>query len=1000
MQAPVFVCRSCLFRLRRPLRAGLDLRQQIPWAEDAPRTQRQAPRRYQSGGVTDAVQDDRSTITAEIQLSTGLKDHRVRRTQSGIRAANRQNQKSLLTQSNRTSRVPAQKRSGRAQDDWAFWEIFEKVWEEKIAGEIPEPQPRQVVETADAMVGPGKIWAQDSELQIVSANLQQDLKAMEDGQPSLLVRRVMFDRQRPWTTYRWKFYVTALMVPPPARDSALHERIQWLSRDLSDRDMAGALLKEGDVESMRRVWLHYAQEQRKLRWPDVILYALIEAPEKAALLLAATFERANAPKFAITDAFQLLIRELPSFDRSVQPEQAAQVCSAILSILDSCADDPVSLKQDSIYRLLDNLDGPNLETLYKGLQRHQQELTVNTCLQFVSRLAKAGAQKGAALDILERLASRDGFDINGAVGASVCTSILATDVERLSTYDVNAFERLLSLGMAPNIIHWTTVMHRLCLNNDLDAALGILSTLLRHQYEPQPHLWSVLLNGAKKANRMDALQEIFFHADSKSVQGAAIYDDLIHAISQAATVDAQNQGSGTLQAGIIPTFIPVLRLYLKFFEPEPLQRLISRDLSSMASRGLREGLGHDTAIASRWPSYGLALSILHRLEERDERQLVRPTEYTLGLMGALYVRSLHSPQAVLKFYLGFRQLLEDRDPAIMPLLENQWTMVHDAIIRRLLATRETANHGLHIFADMVRPALEKSVSSTGAGLIASAPESAPASLHPPPSIFTFNTLIAHFLHKPPEPGAQPNFEEAKRMIAFMRNHYDLAPDLVTYNTMLAGYAAAQRPEGVLATLDQLKAAGLEADEYTSKAFAMLNDQNREKAVRALREAADVLEPRNSQAASEKTCQETPLQTLKIETEMEQKEQADVPTSLSQKTWSMAESTIVGKEVSRKPVPQPSWGQKTWSKAESPKLNLSSLQTLSQQAAGWQRLRHLTEHASVQDTFEKPAASRGSEMPRSEVEPARAEDDYDSTSKQLGWSAFMASHRDEGTTAGR
>jgi pentatricopeptide repeat protein len=89
-------------------------------------------------------------------------------------------------------------------------------------------------------------------------------------------------------------------------------------------------------------------------------------------------------------------------------------------------------------------------------------------------------------------------------------------------------------------------------------------------------------------------------------------------------------------------------------------------------------------------------------------------------------------------------------------------------------------------------------------------------VHPAPSIFTFS-IILHELHR------RHHVALAKKIFGAVRQH-NVAPGLVTWNTVLRGYAAAQDAQMAVDTLRDLEAEGHVPDSQTFKAFGKLKEQ--------------------------------------------------------------------------------------------------------------------------------------------------------------------------------
>ncbi|GKT90551.1 pentatricopeptide repeat-containing protein [Colletotrichum tofieldiae] len=219
-----------------------------------------------------------------------------------------------------------------------------------------------------------------------------------------------------------------------------------------------------------------------------------------------------------------------------------------------------------------------------------------------------------------------------------------------------------------------------------------------------------------------------------------------------------------------------------------------------------------------------------------------PTGATLGIMFIAYVKSLSQPINLISLYAYFRQLISNRSPVATNFVQEKGTFVYDVVIKALCESPGMLRAALDIIGDMLKHTLEERSRSTSAAK-KSAVEAAPATtsspslpLHPAPSVFTWSILLHGFLfHK--EKGS------GERILAMMRQH-SVEPNLVTWNTLVAGHAKNQDVNKTVQSLQRLEAAGYEADDYTLRAFSKL--VNREAALRKMEETID-RKKRNAEA---------------------------------------------------------------------------------------------------------------------------------------------------------
>ncbi|WYZ41869.1 hypothetical protein EsH8_V_000764 [Colletotrichum jinshuiense] len=441
-----------------------------------------------------------------------------------------------------------------------------------------------------------------------------------------------------------------------------------------------------------------------------------------------------------------------------------------------------------------------------------------------SRLSKAPQHKELALQMTIEAIEEGGADLNSRQWSSLCTSILALDPQSIKTSDefsaADAFGLLLEHGFVPNMVNYTAVIRSLCLTGQSGTAWEVFQVMRRHDIEPDTIMWSTLLDGAKRALSASTVERVVDGAIEYNAIDVPFLNDLLFSVlhfSEAETRDNKRAGPGS-----VPAFGPMLHFYSKIFHLAPLQALVPVDFSRYldASRGLE--MPADWQLPRQlFPALDTAMSAVP--------DKLSPTGATLGIMFIAYVKSLTQPISLISLYAYFRQLISNGSPVATNFVQEKGTFVYDVIIKALCESPGMLRAALDIIGDMLKHTLEeRSKSDSAARHPLDEAVAVPSPLHPAPSVFTWSILLHGFMfHK--EKGS------GERILAMMRQH-GIEPNLVTWNTLVAGHARNQDVNKTVHSLQRLEAAGHEADDYTLRAFSKL--VNREAALRKMEKTID------------------------------------------------------------------------------------------------------------------------------------------------------------------
>ncbi|KUI59594.1 hypothetical protein VP1G_06832 [Cytospora mali] len=660
----------------------------------------------------------------------------------------------------------------------------------------------------------------------------------------------------------WKRNLSNLSDPQRAEPSHMEIKVlNWL------------LIHES-VESMRAVLQSSIPGRTKKERSRLLLYvALRFVPERAPMVLEALMADIVLPSYMIEDTIQLLVIHIRKLNLDEQQVLAGTLTDLVAHIFEQSPQQYIQFSQNTLFSLMHVLPAKKLAVWFDKLVEIKHPLHAYTMLHFASRFAKSPETKVLSLDILRDLC--DGkLDINTAVGASLCSSILTFEENELLALDENQatpaelFQCLLELGLVPNVITYTAIMRDLCLKKELATALDVFKVMRQHGIEPDAYTYSVIINGCKSCEDFDTLVHFAVEARTSNIQDPHVWNDIIHATFLACLKEPREKGGPRRPRYMV--WGPMNAIYTRFFDSQPLRPLIAAQLTEVHSWMELQGY-----IPTKLKGAFVQLRPLPPLQHWQ------PTSSTLALMIMGFVRHLPRPYDVIVFYSHFRDLLRQGHPTAELLVREQGSLVHDIVLRALLKWRGTLRVMLDIIRDMMRDidqiaagtspspsvtpiaqpakefaqslkaeapptdamplvaeaevpfndsegdALDKETAHPEASMSdaeANAADAAgaepehtgPPIRHPRPSVYTWSILLKAFMfnHLP---------GQAEQVIKLMQ-HHGISPNLVTWNTLAASYAKLGKTRQAVEAMRRLEAAGFKSDDWTLRAFSYIHNK--------------------------------------------------------------------------------------------------------------------------------------------------------------------------------
>ncbi|KAL2115764.1 hypothetical protein VTJ04DRAFT_10019 [Mycothermus thermophilus] len=631
-------------------------------------------------------------------------------------------------------------------------------------------------------------------------------------------------------------------------------------------EMLDSLLACESTENMTARWLEIDATDRRDFWPLLMLECIKFYPNRVYDVFRATFDSHMSPPWVVVDIFCFLILAPMRLPRRRREPEQAKLAPLLLHVLRNSGPMQYWLRQWVLGKLFAVCSPDTAATLFRELKLKQHVLHWNTRLRAASVFASDTKYKLAAVELLEEIVKEDKLPLYDRRCAALATAILTlppgTGKGQAGPVDVQvvieAFERMVELGLSPNIVTCTAMLRSFCESGQLDSGWKIYDMLKSQGLPLDAYVFSTLLSSAKRANDLDMVIRVLEEVPPNIWQDSVMWNELLDTIHKLAAVEVR------IEAGVkypIPGFNTMLQLYSRFFKLDPLLHLIPEKFGS--------GPGFSEVDDDRCEWKFRLSSLLDALPVRPPDDLVEPDVRTLTIMFTAYVRSFATAYPILAFYSRFRNSLRQLDPLAVSLATGT-TIIFDAILHALCAHAGMLRVAVDIVNDMIadstsskssaKPILGKTTrrnvklpvrnfddppdpipaghmasnaftedangGDQGSGFAkdGSAPQPKqsndnkphlPEFRPQPPSVHTWSILMQAFLNH-----GQPH--QAIRVLRIMQAH-GVRPDLVTYNMLIHRYSSVRNVQRVIELLKELGSAGFYPDAHSFRYVSKLSD---------------------------------------------------------------------------------------------------------------------------------------------------------------------------------
>ncbi|KAI1806811.1 hypothetical protein F4811DRAFT_509382 [Daldinia bambusicola] len=564
-----------------------------------------------------------------------------------------------------------------------------------------------------------------------------------------------------------------------------------------------------DVEAMKEVWQRQDQTRRGYLWPRAIVSTFRSHLSTIPNLIRATFESSWCPNYIVEDVVYLLSRTLDNGQTSKSDRW--QVVELVFFLLKNSTPRYMILEQMAIWKVLSSIPTERLVEFHESLESMEHPLSHQTLLHFASRFARSSKHKVQAAEVLYSLASVPGFNINSPASISVCTTLLSVQEGKLPGNHAapdELFKMLLDAGFQPNILTLATLMRNFCIRGRVEVALDIFDLLKNYGIEPDPHIFSILINGAKQALDIQSLSRIAFMIERRKAWFIYLVNDFLDFIYQY-NESLREHRRRQRKTDTARAWRLMVQVYLKFFKSAPLQRLTLFPLEKLLFRR-PEQVSPKLRQMDEFASY---------LKPLPDVLLLDPDSTTLGLMFRVHFWTIQRPEPLKMYYKYFIEQLTKGDRIITEVVKDQGTMVFDTFLRDFMQFKSTFKKGLWIVQNMHDRA-NREKERLGKNI-----------LHPQPSVHTYTILIT----------ALRNHQHTQGVIVTlnMMIKEGIVPNIVTWNTVIGALLQKGYLEEAVRVMQNLKHIGVESNARTIQEITKVAKYKRRKIVELMRDLEPV-----------------------------------------------------------------------------------------------------------------------------------------------------------------
>ncbi|KAL4888425.1 hypothetical protein BDV59DRAFT_188598 [Aspergillus ambiguus] len=519
----------------------------------------------------------------------------------------------------------------------------------------------------------------------------------------------------------------------------------------------------------RNTWEALDKTAKSDHWKRLSLWLLQHSPQKALEFFLVTSQSTDKPVFIMVSDCLIFLDTFYSQELRGKTVGSLTYESVIETCLDPHTWPVLFLPQRGVRLYLKKAKRAQVYDAYKLTYQRRTHLKAETYLCFMLRFIEFGDINGA-IKVLERLQRlhQHGFSLNSAGVMRHCCKLLLLDsvVDGPDGRNFRILPRLLELGVRPDRDMMNVVLSNAFKTGDPQLGLDMLNFMTSQGLEPDSYTYLTLLSDAVSRGDRERVQSLIQEIKSRGElqKNPWIASKMFHAHFVFTAKHADSD------ADLNAIFYSMLDMYNQLHDITPLKEL------SIIPPEYTPPPGGDN---------------------------LPPSPVALYLMIATYLRCQKRIFHAQRIYYKFRTLVASGHESIAQLGTTDHTY------NEFLVAFRNDPRGLRPSVRLVEDMLQ---SATDAQADPAGP--VPAR----PSVRTWTLLLSAFTFNRQPLAA----EKVREMMAKHGVEYNM----VTWNTIINGYANAQNIPQVANTIKAMEEQGFSIDAYTMKCLRYLRDPER------------------------------------------------------------------------------------------------------------------------------------------------------------------------------
>lgn len=544
----------------------------------------------------------------------------------------------------------------------------------------------------------------------------------------------------------------------------------WSSGDISNPNWERLITLDMDDKAIIQAWSKLPVMLLDETLRDFMLWALQNSPERALKVLevAILYGTPKPPGYVLGDCIYFLadyyLRELKPLDSEKLDRMLRLTCNFIQSSGFSERKNPLLVDPRTPYLIVKCCGNDQAQNFWDFLVQNNVDLPFQNILQFLAKFTEM-ADLSRSMEALHKVV-QTGVKLTSLDVQYGCAKLLRGRFDGETQFSTGTYiwNQLLRLGIPPSIYTYNSMIHNCVKAGEYDTAITWYNRARENPIWPDLYTYHWLLEVFKQGSSLDVLDLVLHDAEADGTLPKS--EHLICKI---------------LSSGIRLDFPKLLRLYGRYYNPEPLY-----DIGVLQPGELL----CDPVNTSRYP-----------------------VPRAVGIILAAYIRQNPTSGEVIDLHRRYCALVHERNPYALAIAQTDY--VSNAFIYAFGQRSETVELCIAVIGAMLRPSIGD---GDGSGSVRR------------PTVISWTLLLQAYCRN-------GQMLAAEKVMSMMRER-EVIPNRITWNVLVFGHAAAQDIDGALGAVKRMEAAGFPVEEDIVRCLGMYRD--REKMLQALEDATETI----------------------------------------------------------------------------------------------------------------------------------------------------------------